>query len=45
LSAVLAVELLDRTQMRYHFPGCRLLSERVAGLAKSLIATRVAGVG
>jgi hypothetical protein len=41
LSNVLAVELLDRTQMRYYFPGSTLLSERVAGLTKSLIATRV----
>jgi Methyltransferase domain len=34
----LRIELLDRTQMELYFPGSELLSERVAGLTKSLIA-------
>jgi hypothetical protein len=40
LSAVLWVELLDRTQMRHYFPDGGLRAERVAGLTKSLIAVR-----
>jgi hypothetical protein len=38
--SVLWVELLDRTQMRYYFPGSTLRVERFAGLTKSLIAVR-----
>lgn len=41
LDAVLWVELMDRTQMRYYFPDCVLRSERVGGLTKSLIAVRL----
>jgi hypothetical protein len=40
LRAVLEVELLSRTEMRAYFPDSRILSERVAGLTKSLIAVR-----
>ncbi|MFC5751798.1 hypothetical protein [Actinomadura rugatobispora] len=40
LRAVLEVELLSRTEMRAYFPGSLILSERVAGLTKSLIAVR-----
>ena len=40
LSSVLWTELLDRTQMRAYFPNSELLSERVAGLTKSLVAVR-----
>lgn len=35
---VLSVELLTRTEMRFYFPASDLISERVAGLTKSLIA-------
>ncbi|MFC7582735.1 class I SAM-dependent methyltransferase [Nonomuraea antimicrobica] len=38
LVAVMEIELLSRTQMRYYFPDSTLLAERVAGLTKSLIA-------
>jgi hypothetical protein len=37
---VLEIELMTRTQMRHYFPGSRLLTERFAGLPKSLIACR-----
>ncbi|MFC7275726.1 methyltransferase domain-containing protein [Paractinoplanes rhizophilus] len=40
LTGVLWTELLDRSQMRYYFPGAELLSERLAGLTKSLIAVK-----
>jgi len=40
LGAVLAVELLDATTMRHHFPEASLVREKVAGLTKSLIAVR-----
>ncbi|MFI9553893.1 hypothetical protein [Nonomuraea endophytica] len=36
--AVMEIELLCRTQMRHYFPGSALLTERVGGLTKSLIA-------
>ena len=34
------IELLDRTQFSYYFPESTILTERVAGMPKSLIATR-----
>jgi hypothetical protein len=40
LDGVLWTELVDRTQMRYYFPDSAILSERVFGLPKSLIAVR-----
>ncbi len=40
VSNAMGVELLDRTQMTYYFPGSTLLTERVGGLVKSLIAVR-----
>ncbi|MFI5496969.1 class I SAM-dependent methyltransferase [Actinoplanes sp. NPDC051859] len=40
LTGVLWTELLDRSQMRYYFPDAELLSERIAGLTKSLIAVK-----
>lgn len=40
LTGVLWTELLDRSQMRYYFPDSRVLSERLAGLTKSLIAVK-----
>lgn len=40
LTGVLWTELLDRSQMRYYFPDSALLSERLAGLTKSLIAVK-----
>ncbi|MFD2082578.1 hypothetical protein SAMN05421678_11125 [Actinopolymorpha cephalotaxi] len=40
LGAVLGVELLSRTEMRTYFPDAELRSEKVAGLAKSLVAVR-----
>jgi hypothetical protein len=40
LNTVLWTELIDRTQMRVYFPDSEILSERVAGLTKSLIAVR-----
>jgi hypothetical protein len=40
LSTVMWTELIDRTQMRHYFPDSQLLSERVAGLTKSLVAVR-----
>jgi hypothetical protein len=40
LQSVMWVELLDRTQMRYYFPGAKLRVERFLGLTKSLIAVR-----
>jgi hypothetical protein len=36
----LSIDLLSRTAMRHYFPKSEILSERVAGLAKSLIAVR-----
>ena len=36
----LDIELLDRTQLAFYFPGSAILAERVAGLPKSLIAVR-----
>jgi len=43
LGAVLWTDLVDRTQMRHYFPDSELLSERLLGLTKSLIAVRRAG--
>lgn len=40
LSAVLWTELLSRTHMKYYFPESEMISERFAGLTKSLIAVR-----
>jgi hypothetical protein len=40
MNAVVNIELLTRTEMRYLFPGSELLSERVAGVTKSLIAVK-----
>ncbi len=40
MNAVINIELLTRTEMRYLFPGSVLLSERVLGAPKSLIAVR-----
>lgn len=40
LGAVLWTELLSRTHMKYYFPGSEIVSERFAGLTKSLIAVR-----
>jgi hypothetical protein len=42
LTGVLWTELLDRSQMRYYFPGSELLGERLAGFTKSLIAVKKA---
>ncbi len=36
----LDVELLDRTQLEYYFPDSTILTERVVGLPKSLVAVR-----
>lgn len=36
----LGVELLDRTQLAFYFPGATIMSERFAGMTKSLIAVR-----
>ncbi|MFF3859679.1 class I SAM-dependent methyltransferase [Streptomyces sp. NPDC002209] len=44
MDAVINIELLTRTEMRYLFPGSALLSERVLGAPKSLIAVRTAPV-
>lgn len=38
--SVQQIELLSRSQMRAYFPGCDLLSERFAGMTKSLTAVR-----
>jgi len=43
LDGVLWTELLDRTQLRYYFPDSEIRSERLMGLAKSLIAVRTTG--
>ncbi|MFF3160451.1 class I SAM-dependent methyltransferase [Streptomyces sp. NPDC003273] len=40
MDAVINIELLTRTEMRYLFPGSVLLSERMLGATKSLIAVR-----
>ncbi|MQY14379.1 hypothetical protein SRB5_45450 [Streptomyces sp. RB5] len=40
MRAVIGIELLTRAEMRYLFPASRLISERVAGLTKSLTAVR-----
>ncbi len=40
MDAVINIELLTRTEMRYLFPHSVLLSERVLGAPKSLIAVR-----
>jgi hypothetical protein len=40
LDAVLWTELLSRTHMKYYFPESEIVSERFAGLTKSLIAVR-----
>lgn len=37
---VMAVELLSRTEMRAYFPHSQLLSEKVLGLTKSLVAIK-----
>jgi len=41
LRDVLSVELPSRSEMRLYFPESRILSERLAGLVKSLIAVRL----
>ena len=38
--AALDVDLIGRAEMRYLFPGSEIVSERVGGLTKSLIALR-----
>lgn len=38
MSAVLGTELVGLTEMRHYFPGSRILTERYAGLVKSLTA-------
>ncbi|MFC1435188.1 class I SAM-dependent methyltransferase [Streptacidiphilus sp. N1-3] len=43
LRAVVGIELLTRTEMRYLFPDSTLLSERVLGVTKSLLAVRGKG--
>ncbi|MEU7725028.1 class I SAM-dependent methyltransferase [Streptomyces sp. NPDC040724] len=40
MNAVINIELLTRTEMRYLFPGSVLLDERVLGVTKSLTAVR-----
>jgi hypothetical protein len=40
LDGVLWTELVDRTQMRYYFPDSMIRSERLLGVAKSLIAVK-----
>jgi hypothetical protein len=40
LQTVLWTELIDRTEMRAHFPDSELRAERMAGLTKSLIALK-----
>lgn len=40
MDAVINIELLTRTEMRYLFPGSALISERVLGITKSLTAVR-----
>ncbi|MFC4031159.1 class I SAM-dependent methyltransferase [Streptomyces polygonati] len=40
MDAVIGVELLGRAEMRHLFPDSELLSERVLGVTKSLIAVR-----
>jgi hypothetical protein len=36
--AVLSVELLSKTEMKYYFPGSTIVSERIGPVSKSLIA-------
>jgi hypothetical protein len=36
----MSVELVSRTEMAFYFPDSKLRSERLAGLVKSLIATK-----
>jgi hypothetical protein len=38
VGSVLGTEFLSRTEMGYYFPGSSILTERVAGLPKSLVA-------
>jgi hypothetical protein len=40
LEDVLEVELLSKTELKYYFSSSRILSERVLGLTKSLIAVK-----
>ncbi|MGC5020481.1 class I SAM-dependent methyltransferase [Micromonospora sp. DT47] len=40
LGGVLWTELVDKTQMRYYFPDSQIRTERLMGLAKSLIAIK-----
>lgn len=40
VKAALKIELLDRTQMNFYFPGCQVRTERAFGLTKSLIVYR-----
>ena len=40
LDGVLWTELVDRTQMRYYFPDSHIISERILGWTKSLIAVQ-----
>lgn len=38
IEAALSTELLSRTELAHYFPGDQIIAERVAGLAKSLVA-------
>ncbi len=40
LRSVQSVELIDRRELRELFPGCDVITERFAGLAKSIVAVR-----
>lgn len=40
IASSLGVELIDRTEMAYHFPQSRIMHERFLGLPKSLVALR-----
>jgi hypothetical protein len=42
LRAAMGVELLSRAEMAFYFPRSTLTTERMAGMAKSLIATKTA---
>ena len=40
LSRVLEVELLSRSELEFYFPDSEILSERILGLTKSLVAVQ-----
>jgi Methyltransferase domain len=42
LRAVMGVELLGRAEMAFYFPHSTLMTERIGGMVKSLIATKTA---